>query len=244
MVGGGLLVTFETRRRQLAVGPIVDAALAAGTGGVLLARVMYVSLHWGYYQTHISEGLRPWKGGLAWQGALIGGVIGTAVVCGSRGLSLAEMLDLFAPGAALVAAFAWLGCHAANCAYGIATYPGQGLLWELSLDLPNLYGIREPRVAVQLLGAAWSALVLGGLLVSGRRMGFAGGAFAMWLTLQSLGSFGLGLWRADPMPQMMGWRVDQAVNLLLLGAGITIAIAGRRKRSKSLSGLSGKDGAG
>ncbi len=238
MLGGGLLVTLETRSRQLAVGPIVDAALGAGTGGVLLARLMYVGLHWGYYQTHISEALRPWSGGLAWQGALIGGVTGTAVVCGSRGLSLPEILDVFAPGAATVATLAWLGCHAASCAYGIATYPGQGLLWELSLDLPDLYGIREPRVAVQLLGAAWSALVLGGLLVSGRRMGFAGGAFAMWLTLQSLGAFGLGCWRADPMPQVMGWRVDQAVNLLLLGAGIIMAIAGRRKRSKHVNASS------
>ena len=60
-----------------------------------------------------------------------------------------------------MAGCAWLGCLMNGFAYGIETYPGQGLRWRVSLELPDIYGIRAPRVAVQLLGAGWSAMAGG-----------------------------------------------------------------------------------
>jgi prolipoprotein diacylglyceryltransferase len=164
-------------------------------------------------------------GGLAWQGALIGGVVGAAVMGAFRQVSLPVLLDVLARGAASLATFAWLACHTVGCAYGIETYPGQGLLWALSRDLPNLYGIREPRVAVQLLGAAYSALLLGGVLVGERSLRQSGVVFALWLTLQSAGAFGLGFLRADEMVLVAGWRGDQVINLLLSVAGLVMAAA-------------------
>lgn len=222
---GAVLVYLEARRRHVPLLPVLDVALAAAVAGLLVARATYVGLHWSYYRDHIGEALRPWRGGLAWQGALIGGVIGASLGCAWRDLRLTPMLDLLTPGAASLAAFAWLGCHAARCAYGIETYPGQGLLWRLSLDLPDLYGIREPRVPVQLLGAGWSALLLVGTLLVRRRLQRDGVTFALWLALHSLGSFGIGFWRADAMPQLVGWRVDQLVNLLLAGAAVVLTVA-------------------
>ena len=237
LLAGALLIYLEARRQQLPHMAIVDAALATGVGSVLVGRAMYVGVHWSYYQTHFGEALRPWDGGLAWQGALIGGVMGTAVACALRGLPLTPILDLLTPAAASVAAFAWLGCHTASCAYGIETYPGQGLLWRLSLDLPDLYGIRQPRIPVQLLGAGWSALVLTVVLITRRRTPHHGTIFALWVSLQSLGSFGLALWQADPMPQVSGWRVDQIINLFLCGVGLTAALAMMiRQRPDSGSG--------
>ncbi len=225
LLGGALLTYLETRHRRLPPVPIVDAALTAGVGSVLLGRALYVAVHWGYYQTHLAEALRPWDGGLAWQGALLGGVMGTALACAARGVPVTPILDLFTPAAGSVAVFAWLGCHVASCAYGVETYPGQGLLWRLSLDLPDLYGIRQPRIPVQLLGAGGSALILTIALIIRRRIRRPGTIFALWVSLQSLGSFGLGLWRADSMPQMSGWRVDHIVNLFLCGVGLATALA-------------------
>ncbi len=204
---------------------MVDTALTAGTGGLLLARAVYVAFHWAYYQDHIREAMRPWGGGLAWQGALIGGLIGAGIAATLQRMSLPVVLDVLTPGAASLASFAWLACHTAGCAYGIETYPGDGLLWTLSRDLPNLYGIREPRVAVQLLGAAYGLLLLGGVLLAGRSPGHSGVVFAGWLTLHSLGTFGLGLLRADEMPLIAGWRVDQVANLSLSAAGLVMVAA-------------------
>jgi len=203
---------------------LVDAALAAGVGGVLLARAAYAGFHWAYYQDHLGQALRVWDGGLAWQGALIGGVIGVAVMGTARRIRVPVALDVLTPGAASLAVFAWLACQPVGCAYGIETYPGDGLLWTLSRDLPNLYGIREPRVAVQLLGAGWSAVLLTGVLVAERNLRWRGTVFALWVTLQSLGAFGLGFLRADEMAVVAGWRVDQAVNLLLAVGGLVMAV--------------------
>jgi phosphatidylglycerol:prolipoprotein diacylglycerol transferase len=204
--------------------PVVDTALAAGLGSVLLARATYAGFHWAYYQDHLGQAVEVWDGGLAWQGALIGGVIGVAVMGATQRIRVSVALDVLTPGAASLAIFAWLACQPVGCAYGIETYPGDGLLWTLSRDLPNLYGIQEPRVAVQLLGAGWSALLLGGVLVAGRSLPRKGTAFALWVTLQSLGAFGLGFLRADEVAMVAGWRVDQAINLLLAVGGLVMAV--------------------
>jgi len=222
---GAALALWEARRREVEVRPVVDAALAAAVGGLILARAAYVGAHWDYYAHHPREALRPWKGGLLWQGALVGGVLGTIAVGAVRRRWAGTLLDVLTPGAAALAALAWLACFMVGCAYGIETYPVEGLLWRLSLDLPDLYGIRQPRVAVQLLGAGWSALLAMVTLVAARRLPRAGATFALWLALQSLGAFGLGFLRADEMASVMGWRVDQLANLALGVVGVVVFCA-------------------
>jgi len=135
------------------------------------------------------------------------------------------MLDVLSPGAAILAACAWLGGLMNGCAYGIETYPGQGVLWALSLELPDLYGIRAPRVAVQLLGAGWSAVTLAALVFAGRRARFEGLVFPLWVALYSVGSFGLGFVRADEVAMVAGWRADQVADLALAVIGaVTLAV--------------------
>lgn len=230
---GGLLVLRNARQRELDVWLVVDTVLAAAVGGLVLARAAYVGVHWAYYADHLRRALQPWDGGLLWQGALLGGVVGVAVICVLKGRSPAKLLDTLTPGAACLAVFAWLGCFMVGCAWGIETYPHQGLLWAMSLDLPDLYGIREPRVAVQLLGAGWSTLILILVLALKRGPLSDGSLFSAWLTLHSLGSLAVGFLRADEVPLVVGWRVDQLANLTLSGIGIALlsaqAISRRRE---------------
>jgi phosphatidylglycerol:prolipoprotein diacylglycerol transferase len=219
---GAVLVLLDARREKIDVRPAVDAALAAALGALVLARAAYVGAHWAYYADHTLHALQLWRGGLLWQGALLGGIAGAAAACALRGLRLPQLLDILTSGAASVAVFGWLACFTVGCAWGIETYPGQGLLWALSLDLPDLYGIREPRVAVQLLGAGWSAILLGVILALQRRPRRDGVVFSLWLTLHSAGSLALGFLRADELPSVAGWRVDQWANLALSAVGIAL----------------------
>lgn len=222
LVLGAALVVLQARRRALALRSVADVMLGAAFGGLVLARAAYVSVHCEYYVHHVHHALRLWQGGLLWQGALLGGLIGSAAVCSVRGMPLARSLDLLAPGTATLAAFAWLGCFSAGCAWGVEAYPGQGLLWTLSLDLPDLYGIREPRVAVQLIGAVWSVLVLTVILAVKHSPEGDGLVFALWLMLQSFGAFALDCLRADKIPTLNGWRIDQLANLTLTVAGVVL----------------------
>jgi phosphatidylglycerol:prolipoprotein diacylglycerol transferase len=215
-----MLAYAEARRRGMDVTYVLDAALVAALGGLILARAAHVGFHWNYYTNHLRQALRLRDGGLAWQGALVGGMAGAAILCAIQRKRFRVTVDVLASGLASVATFAWLACFMAGCAYGIPTFPGQVVLWSLSLDLPDLYGIQEPRVAVQLLGAGWSALLTGVTLAAQRRAQRSGVVFALWLTLHSLGSFALGFLRADEMPLVAGWRVDQVANLALGAVGI------------------------
>jgi phosphatidylglycerol:prolipoprotein diacylglycerol transferase len=215
---------LTVRRRPIPAGAVVDVMLAAALGGLVLARAAYVGAHWAYYGDHLRRALQPWDGGLLWQGALLGGIAGAAAACAMRDLPLLRLLDLLAPGAACLAIFAWLACFMAGCAWGIETYPVQGLLWAVSLDLPNLYGIREPRVAVQLLGAGWSAAVFALVLGLKHRLKRNGTAFGLWLALHSLGSLALGFVRADEMPSLVGWRIDQLANAILSTVGTALLL--------------------
>jgi len=221
---GAVLVFLGGRHREIDVRPIVDVALAAALGGLVLARAAYVGVHWAYYADHLNQALQVWEGGLLWQGALVGAILGAAAMCAARDLQLLVLLDILTPGAASLAFFAWLACHMIGCAWGVETYPGQGPLWTLSLDLPDLYGLREPRVAVQLLGAGWSAILLGLVLVLQRRPQYDGAVFTLWLTLHSLGSLGLGFLRADETVSVAGWRIDQWANLALSIVGAAMLL--------------------
>jgi phosphatidylglycerol:prolipoprotein diacylglycerol transferase len=219
---------------------VLDAALAAAVGGLILARAAYVGTHWIYYTNHLRQALRLRDGGLAWQGALVGGTAAVAALCAVRRKQPLVTLDVLTQGAASVAIFAWLGCFTAGCAYGMATFPWQGLLWTMSLDLPDLYGIYEPRVAVQLLGAVWSAVLLVVTLVAQRRARRSGMVFALWLMLHSLGSFGLGFLRGDEMALIAGWRADQLVNLAMGLAGTGALLLGGPAGEHG-SGTSGRE---
>lgn len=235
---GATIFIVLGRRRSLQSRTLVDLLLAAAVGGLILGRAGYVAVHWDYYvdHHHLREALRLWRGGLLWQGALMGAIGGAAGVCAVRAVRLLPMLDLLTPSGAVLGAFAWLACLAVGSAWGIETYPGQPLLWLLSLDLPDLYGIRQPRVAVQLIGAVWSAVTLGVVLLLRTRLRRDSSLFAMWLILQGVGALGLGFLRGDPMPLVAGWRLGQLANgvlsivgALLLGAR-QIAALGERRR--------------
>jgi phosphatidylglycerol:prolipoprotein diacylglycerol transferase len=225
LIVGTAVACLAARRRGMRAAHALDGALAAALGGLAGGRAAYVAANWAYYQTHVRRALRPWDGGLAWHGALAGGLVAVVIFCAVRRLSLKSMLDALAPGVAVLAGCAWLGCLMNGFAYGIETYPGQGLLWALSLELPDIYGIRAPRVAVQLLGAGWSAIVLVALLIAGRRPRSQGLVFPLWLALYSAGSFGLGFVRADEVAMIAGWRVDQVADLALAVIGGAMPLA-------------------
>jgi len=227
LIGGGVIAWLAGQRQGLNPVHVLDVSLAAALGGLVGGRAVYVAAHWAYYGDHLQQALRLWGGGLAWHGALVGGLLVASVYCAVRRIPPRLMLD-----AAFLAACGWLGCLLNGCAYGIETYPGQGLLWSLSLELPDLYGIWVPRVAVQLLGAAWGGIVLAVVVFVGRWVRMEGLLFPLWLAIYTLGSFGLGFLRADETLLVLGWRADQVVDLALSLVGAFILTGGLFRAGK------------
>jgi phosphatidylglycerol:prolipoprotein diacylglycerol transferase len=226
LIGGVAVVYFVAQRREFSAICALDAALVAAVGGLLGARVAYIALNWAYYSDHLGQVFDLWGRGHIWHGGLVGGLVAVLIYAAVQCVSPWPLLDALAPGAAFFTICAWLGCFLNPCVYGVETYPGQGLLWELSLELPDMYGIWAPRVAVQLLGAGWGMIMLGMIVLAGQRARFEGFVFPFWLALYCAGSFGLGFLRADSVPVVMGWRLDQVADLLLFAIGTVLLVAG------------------
>jgi phosphatidylglycerol:prolipoprotein diacylglycerol transferase len=220
LVGGVVLTVWQGPRRGLAPTTCFDAALLAAIGGLVGARVAYVIENWAYYRDHLGEGVRLWSGGLAWQGGLALGLLLVALYGARLRLSLRTVFDVLTLGLAWFTLFVWLGSGAANDVYGRETFPTEGFVWSLSADLPDLYGLRAPRVNVPLLGIIWSGFVSVALWLAKGWLRVAGSLFFTYLMLTGLGGLALVQLQANAVPYLFRVRADWLFYLLLMVSGL------------------------
>jgi len=195
----------------------LDAGLAAAAGGLAGARLLYALVNGGYYFGHLIEIFEIWKGGLAWPGAVGGGVMGAWVYCRRKREPLAPLLDTLALPIALLGLLGWGGCLAASCAYGFEVTPGQLPAW-LALEAPDIYGLAALRFPTQALGLVWSLIALGIVWTMRDRRWPAGAHGAYALSLVALGAFFLSFTRADPAPIVSRYRLDVIGSAVILVA--------------------------
>jgi len=231
LVGGVLISAWQGQRRGLAPIRPFDAALLAACGAWIGARAAYVGINWAYYHDHLSEALRPWAGGLAWQGGLVVGLLPALFYGRYFRLPLGRLLDALAWGLAWFTLCVWLGSGVANDVYGRETWPDDGLWWRLSGDLPDLYGLRAPRVNVPLLGSLWSGLILVGLGLFSQISGRPGLLFSIYLGLTGLGGLILVSLQANPAPYLLHVRLDGWFNLALMASGLAGIFFFKRRRT-------------
>jgi phosphatidylglycerol:prolipoprotein diacylglycerol transferase len=220
LIGGLLLALWQGRRDGLAPIRSFDAVLLGAGGGLVGARVTYVTLNWAYFRDHLAEAMRLSAGGLAWYGGLMSGLLLVAVYGLRFRPSLGALADALTPALAWFTLFVWLGSAVAHDVYGRETFPLDGLLWRLSADLPDLYGLYAPRINVSLLGILWSGSVLAVLCLLRARRHPSRGAFLLFLALTGLGGLLLVPLQANPVPFLFRVRLDWLFNLLLLVAGL------------------------
>jgi prolipoprotein diacylglyceryltransferase len=221
LVGVVVISLWQARRWRLAPVRVFDAALLGVSGALVGARLTYVTVNWAYYRGHLSEALRLGAGGLAWQGGLAVGLLLIVLYATRLQLPLGSLLDALALGLVWFVLFLWLGSGVANDIYGHETFPSDGWLWTLSADLPDLYGLRAPRVNVALLGAAWSGLVLVGLwLLTPHLTSVPGSLFLAGVGLIGLGGLLLIPLQANPAPYLLRMRLDWFFYLVLTLGGL------------------------
>ena len=231
LIVAAIVVWLEARRRQVRSAIWLDSILAAITLGVVLARLAYAAINFAYFKDHLYEVPRIWEGGLNWQAGLMGGSIGAWLIARrQKDHSPAQLLDILALGAPLGIAFGWIGCYLSASAYGQEMFPGQPLYF-LAIDAPDLYGVFNPRWPTQFLGMAWALLVFALLLFTRSQKWRAGLRFWLFIVLYSLGAFAIGFVRADDIPIVAGWRLDQIFDGALVIIGIiAVMLSGHKMR--------------
>jgi phosphatidylglycerol:prolipoprotein diacylglycerol transferase len=225
----GASVTFAVLRAGRRAGALVDVGLGALAGGLMLARLEHVLLNWNYFAYAVNEAFQLNAGGLDWHGAVIGGLIGGAMVAHWRRVDAREVLEAMTLGLPLIALAGWYGCWAAHCAYGVevdtlAHFPS----WTVS-ESADIYGIAAPRYNTQIFGQ-WLTTAL--LVVAAILLGRHSAGFWLVLGLFSAGMFVIGFFRGDYAPTLYGLRLDQWLDALVLAFCVQHPFNARHRATK------------
>jgi len=209
---GTLLAYREAERKGIDPEQIINLVIVAAPLGFLGARLYYVLFFdLPYYLANPGEILAVWHGGLAFHGALLGGLLGGWLVVRHYRLDFWRLADIAAPGIILGQAIGRWGNFFNQEAYGRVT----DLPWAIYIQADGLY--HHPTFLYESL---WNLGVLGLLLWLRRQSAVRrGDVFAAYLGAYSLGRFFIEGLRTDSL--MAGpFRVAQLVSL----AGILLAL--------------------
>lgn len=108
--------------------------------GIVGARLFYVAGHWGEYAGNLYNILSFWKGGLAFYGALLGGLIGVVVGYKIYKFNFLKFLDVAALGLPVGQAIGRWGNFFNQEAYGKPTHLPWGIYIDPAHRLPGLEG--------------------------------------------------------------------------------------------------------
>lgn len=201
-------------RRVYSLELFLDAALVTFAAGWIGARAYHVLLSWDYYSTR-SDQILSWEaGGLGMRGALIAGSMALAIFARVRRVSFWRLADAAGLGLAIGQALGWVGAFVEGANYGAVNDSA------IAMELPNLYGIVEPRVPVQYAEIALFVLLFVGLFGWSLQRPRIGVLFVVYLGAAALGNFALGFFRGDESVYLGGLRVDQVFDAAFVAAAL------------------------
>ena len=203
--------------RQSEVDPVrVSVATVFLAAAALLgARLLFVALHWDVYRR---EPLRIWRrseGGAALYGGLVLPLILSVPLLRALDLPFGAFWDLATVTILVGMIPTRLGCFLNGCCAG---RPSQG---PLALYLPGRLGRWERRIPVQLLEAAWAAVLLAATAAWWSRRPFDGSVF-----LAAIGGYGIGRFVLESLRETVDrigpFSVNRAISLALVAASLLV----------------------
>lgn len=182
----------------------LNSALFTLLGILIGSRLYFVFLHWTYYSQRPLEIAEIWLGGLAWPGAVLGGMLVIAIISLSWRHAFARVADCLSPLAAPLSICAWLGCWASGVAYG--PLAPRGVIW--GIPTPDESGVFTPRLPLQLLAAVTLLAFFLWLDRNPRALRGDGQRGALTFLALAVNLLVFSLLRVDPAPIWLGLRPD------------------------------------
>jgi phosphatidylglycerol---prolipoprotein diacylglyceryl transferase len=182
----------------------LNAGLLVLLSALIGSRAGYVLVNWGYFQAHPWDAFQLWLGGLAWPGALLGGLLALGGLALAWRRPAGALADALFPLLAPVVVAAWLGGWQAGSFYGpaLAAPTGWAVLARDELGQMLYRWPLQPAAALLSLAVLGLAERFGlGRLPPGRAASL--GWLGMCLLL-----LGLTFIRVDPAPLWNGLRLD------------------------------------
>lgn len=137
---------------------MLNACILASLAALVFGRVGFVLQHLDYFSQHPNDAISFTRAtGLSASWALLAAYLsGWVYLKGQPHMQfwLVRVMTCIGIGASI-------GCINSGCGYGSEVWPdSHPLLWLISADLPDAYGVSNPRLPTQLMLAIWLLLGL------------------------------------------------------------------------------------
>lgn len=193
-------------------------------GAILVARIWHVFFfQWAYYSQHPMEILHIWNGGIAIQGALIGGFIAMIVYTKRHRLSFWELADTIAPAIVLGQAIGRIACFLNGDAYGSPTGSGFGIVYPEGSMAYEMYG-SQPLWPAEVWEGQWDLIVFVMLILLKGRKWTAGVLFLIYNILYSFGRFNLEWLRGDSPRYAFHWTAGQWTSFSVIAMSLCMIV--------------------
>ncbi len=225
LLAGLWLAEREARRKRLPEGLIADLVIWVMPGGLLGARLLHVIDRWSAYLADPAAVLAITEGGLAIQGAILGGLLAGAVALRRRGARIGPVVDVAAPGLLLGQAIGRVGCLVTGDAVGAPTTLPWGIVYTNPAAMAPQLGVAyQPAFAYE---ALWDLAALALLWRIRTRLRPDGAVFALYLVLYGTGKFLVSFARAEAI-WLAGLQQAQLIAAMLALAGLAWLFVHRR----------------
>ena len=211
-------------RRGLDTAAFWGVATWAVGGGFVGARLLHVIDRWPDYASDPLRALAVQRGGLAIEGAILGGLVGGALAARRYKLPVLSVADAVAPGLVLGQAIGRLGCLVTGDALGGVTTLPWGITYLNPYSMAPATGVAyQPVFAYE---ALWDVAVFGALWMMRGNARQPGSLFAAYLALYATGKFLITFLRQEQV-WVLGLQEAQLVALLLIAGGAALWLRGR-----------------
>lgn len=227
------------RRRARAYGLpekfVLDLSMVILVSSIAGARLMYVVLHPEEFRGNLLEIVNVLHGiaGLSVYGGLLAAILAAILYTRSKRHSFWVVADTIAPAVALGIFITRLGCFLNGCCFGL---PGEAA-WCMSFSRGTIAGATLPGVRIhptQLYMSLYGLVILGVLLLVGRKLSRPGLLFCLFLLLYGVSRFGVDFLRYYDPGNVLGLvagvrvTVHQALSLgLVLASLVLLLLLGR-----------------
>lgn len=199
---------------------ILNLAVYLLIGAITGARLYFVLFNWDYYSNHLAEILMTWKGGLSIHGAILGGLITTAIYTRKHKLSLLKYTDVFVFGLSIGQAIGRWGNFFNSEAFGTPT----DLPWKLYIPVesrPPEYQQYQYFHPAFLYESLWNILVFCFLyfILRKKLQKYNGALTFSYLILYSIGRIMIEGIRTDSIFFVFGIPLAQFVGIITIIIG-------------------------
>lgn len=219
----------EEKRLGLPKDTAIDSALWAVPLGIIGARLYYVAFAWDQFSSDPIRILYVWEGGVAFYGALLGGLLGVFLNARHKKVKLMSLLDMSAPAVILAQAMGRWGNFFNMEAYGELVSDPKWQFFPFAVLISGPQGDTW-HLATFFYESMWDFISFALLMFFRKRMTRRGDVFLWYLLLYGAGRAVVEGLRLDSLMFLGGTaRVSQWLSILAIGAVFAL-FAVRRQR--------------